>query len=417
MSFQSFSLDPRVLAGVDALGFTEPTPIQERSIPSLLEGHDLLGVAQTGTGKTAAFVLPILERLIGGPRGRLRALIIAPTRELAEQIHETVRALGRSSGLRSAVVYGGVGWVPQEKALRTCDILVACPGRLLAHIEARTVRLSSVEVLVLDEADRLFDMGFLPSIRRLLKELPSERQTMLFSATMPSEVRVLAREALRNPVSIEVAADAPAATVSHAIFPVSQGRKTALLSEILRSPDARSVIVFTRTKHRAKALARDLMSTGRKVTSMQGNLSQNERRHALEGFRRGQYDVLVATDIAARGIDVESVSHVINYDAPDTVDAYTHRIGRTGRATRTGEAFTLVTHEDMLLVRTLERMMGKSLERRMIEGFEDRFAPLANGAAKSGAVGNEFRSAPRRRSTGSAGRPSTGAGRPRRVWG
>ncbi len=416
MSFQSLSLDPRVLAGVDALGFTEPTPIQERSIPSLLEGRDLLGVAQTGTGKTAAFVLPILTRLIDGPRGRLRALIIAPTRELAEQIHETVRALGKASHLRSAVVYGGVGWIPQERALRTCDVLVACPGRLLAHLEAGTVRLDQVEVLVLDEADRLFDMGFLPSIRRLLRAVPSDRQTMLFSATMPSEVRSLAREALRNPVSVEVAADAPAATVSHAIYPVSHGRKTALLVEILRSPETKSVIVFTRTKHRAKALHRDLANSGRKVTSIQGNLSQNERRRALDGFKSGEFDVLVATDIAARGLDIEAVSHVINYDAPDTVDSYTHRIGRTGRATRTGEAYTLVTHEDMMLVRTVERVMGKTLERKSVEGFEDRFAPLGNAGPKIVAVGNELRNAPRRRS-GGAPRPSSGSSRPRRVWG
>jgi ATP-dependent RNA helicase RhlE len=372
MSFQSFSLDPRILADIVAVGYTEPTPIQRRAIPTLLEGRDVVGVAQTGTGKTAAFVLPILERLINGPRGSVRALIIVPTRELAEQIHQAVGTLGRGSGLRSATVYGGVGWLPQVNSLRHADVVVACPGRLLAHLEARTVKLAALEVLVLDEADRLFDMGFLPPIRKILGQLPTKRQTMLFSATMPDEVRRLAGQALRNPVSIEVGEVAPPATLSHTIYPVSHGRKTALLTEILRRTQRTSVIVFTRTKHRAKSLARELAGTGHAAVSLQGNLSQAERRRALDGFRQGKFDVLVATDIAARGIDVAMVSHVINYDAPDTADAYTHRVGRTGRATRTGEALTLVTDEDAALVRALERILGKPLERRRVEGFDVR---------------------------------------------
>jgi len=372
MSCQSFSLDPRILADIVAVGYTEPTPIQRRAIPTLLEGRDVVGVAQTGTGKTAAFVLPILERLINGPRGAVRALIIVPTRELADQIHQAVGTLGRGSGLRSATVYGGVGWLPQAKSLRNADVVVACPGRLLAHLEARTVKLAALEVLVLDEADRLFDMGFLPPIRKILGQLPTKRQTMLFSATMPDEVRRLASQALRNPVSIEVGEVAPPATLSHTIYPVSHGRKTALLTEILRRTQRTSVIVFTRTKHRAKSLARELASTGHAAVSLQGNLSQAERRRALDGFRQGKFDVLVATDIAARGIDVATVSHVINYDAPDTADAYTHRVGRTGRATRTGEALTLVTDEDASLVRALERILGKPLERRRVEGFDVR---------------------------------------------
>lgn len=404
MSFQSFSLDPRIFAGVEALGYTEPTPIQQRAIPQLLQGRDMVGVAQTGTGKTAAFALPILERLIDGPRGRLRALIVVPTRELADQIHQAIGALGRASGLKSTTVYGGVAWGPQVKGLRDADVVVACPGRLLAHLEARTVKVSALEILVLDEADRLFDMGFLPAIRRILRQLPAGRQTMLFSATMPEEVRWLAREALRDPVSVEVGESAPADTVSHALYPVSHGRKTALLTEILRCTEARSVIVFTRTRHRAKSLARELGGTGHAVTALQGDLSQPERRRAIEGFRRGQFAVLVATDIAARGIDISSVSHVINYDAPATADAYTHRVGRTGRATRTGEALTLVTNEDAELVRTLERVLGQRLERRRLEGFE---APEIRDESRSGLQ--------RRGSRGSA--PSRGkAVRSRRQW-
>ena len=387
MSFQSFSLDPRILAGVEALGYDQPTPIQERAIPPLLLGHDVVGVAQTGTGKTAAFLLPILERLIDGPRGRLRALIIAPTRELADQIQQAIVAFGRKTGLSSATVYGGAPFGPQARALRSSDIIVACPGRLLAHLEARTANLSAVEILVLDEADRLFDMGFLPPIRRILRQLPASRQTMLFSATMPNEVRGLTREALREPVSVEVGNAAPVATISHALYSVSHHRKTALLVEILRRTEAESVIVFTRTKHRASRLAAELARSGCAVTSLQGNLSQGERRRAIEGFRRRQFDVLVATDIAARGIDVSTVSHVINYDAPDTADAYTHRVGRTGRATRTGEAFTLITNEDIALVKALDRVLGKRLERRRLEGFDEHrvlHAPSVDGRRRPG---------------------------------
>jgi ATP-dependent RNA helicase RhlE len=411
MSFHSFSLDPRILAGIEALGYTEPTPIQQQAIPTLLQGGDVVGVAQTGTGKTAAFVLPILERLINGPRGSLRALIIVPTRELADQIHQAIGTLGRASGLRSTTVYGGVGWLPQAKSLRHTDVVVACPGRLLAHLEARTVRLTALEILVLDEADRLFDMGFLPPIRKILGRLPAKRQTMLFSATMPDEVRRLAREALRDPVSIEVGEVAPPATLSHTIYPVSHGRKTVLLTEILRRTQRTSVIVFTRTKHRAKSLARELASTGHAAVSLQGNLSQAERRRALDGFRQGKFDVLVATDIAARGIDVATVSHVINYDAPDTADAYTHRVGRTGRATRTGEALTLVTDEDAPLVRALERILGKPLERRRVEGFDVRSSIRDSHAAENRV---ESRRGPTVRAGATSGRSKSL--RARRQW-
>ena len=411
MSFESFSLDPRVLAGVDGLGYTQPTPIQEQAIPPLLSGRDVVGVAQTGTGKTAAFVLPILNRLIDGPRGRVRALILAPTRELAEQIHEAIVALGRGTGLHSATVYGGAPPAPQVKALRRADIIVACPGRLLAHLEARVANLAAVEVLVLDEADRLFDMGFLPSIRRILRQVPAERQTMLFSATMPAEVRGLARDALRSPVSVEVGEAAPPDGVSHALYGVSRGRKTRLLLEILRSANAKSVIVFTRTKYRAQSLAQELAVSGCAVTCLQGNLSQNERRRALDGFRRGRFEVLVATDIAARGIDVSTVSHVINYDAPDTVDGYTHRVGRTGRAERTGQALTLITEEDIDLVRALDRVLGPKLERRRLESFDEQSVlhPAAHGAGAASRRGPQ-RSAPA--ATRSRGRAS----RARRHW-
>ena len=415
MSFQEFSLDPRVFAGIEALGYTEPTPIQQRTIPPLLLGRDVVGVAQTGTGKTAAFVLPILHRLLDGPRGNVRALIIAPTRELAEQTHDAIQKLGRASGLRSATVYGGVGWLPQVKALRHADIVVACPGRLLAHLEARSLKLSSLQVLVLDEADQLFDMGFLPSIRRILQQVPASRQTMLFSATMPDEVRRLTRDALRDPVAIEVGDPAPPATVSHAFYPVSHGRKTALLTELLRRPEAKSVIVFTRTKHRAKSLARELDVAGCAATSLQGNLSQPERQRALDGFRRGRFSVLVATDIAARGIDVANVSHVINYDAPTTADGYTHRVGRTGRATKTGEALTLVTDEDTGLVRTLERVLGKRLEQRRIEGFEDRIP--SRGGNPPANRGSDFRRDTRHRSRQGAAPGRWKGGEKRRTWG
>jgi len=378
MSFRSFSLDPRVLAGVDALGYTQPTPIQQRAIPPLLQGHDLVGIAQTGTGKTAAFLLPILDRLVDGRGGRVRALVIAPTRELADQIHQVVGALGRASGLTSTTVYGGAPFDPQVRALRRVDIVVACPGRLLAHLDARTVNLDALEVLVLDEADRLFDMGFLPPIRRILKKLPANRQTMLFSATMPKEVRTLTREALRAPVSVEVGEAAPAATISHALYAASRGGKTALLVEILARERPQSAIVFTRTKHRAKSLARDLARSGCDATSLHGNLSQSQRRTALDAFRGGRFGVLVATDIAARGIDVSTVSHVINYDAPDTTDAYTHRVGRTGRATRTGQALTLITDEDWGFVKALESVLRAPVERRRLEGAVERKAPHAD---------------------------------------
>ncbi|GAB4270557.1 MAG: DEAD/DEAH box helicase [Deferrisomatales bacterium] len=371
MSFETFQLHPHIAAGVQALGYVSPTTIQKESIPSVLEGRDVLGLAQTGTGKTAAFALPILQRLMTGRRGRVRALVIAPTRELAEQINDSFGTLGRQTRLRTATVYGGVGLTPQIQKLRgRAEIVVACPGRLLDHLGRGTVDLSAVEVLVLDEADRMFDMGFLPAIRRILKHVPPQRQTLLFSATMPADIRRLAHDILRDPVTVQVDRAAPAATVSHALYPVPQHLKTALLFELLKRTDTESVLIFTRTKHRAKRVGEQLLKAGYRATSLQGNLSQNRRQAALDGFRDGSFQILVATDIAARGIDVANISHVINYDMPDTVDAYTHRIGRTGRAARTGDAFTLSTREDEALVRSIEQALGARLERRTMPGFD-----------------------------------------------
>ncbi len=371
MNFSSFKLHPQIMAGVEAAGYLTPTPIQKQAIPPVLEGKDVMGLAQTGTGKTAAFVLPILERLLPGQRGKVRALIIAPTRELAEQINDSVAELGRKTHLRSATVYGGVSANPQIAKLRAgIEIIVACPGRLLDHLNQRTADLSHLEVLVLDEADRMFDMGFLPDIRRILKYVPAKRQTLLFSATMPDDIRHLAHEILHDPVTVQVGLTAPANTVAHALYPVPQHLKTGLLLELLKHTDTGSVLIFTRTKHRAKRVGQQLEKAGYKAASLQGNLSQNKRQEALDGFRAGKYQILVATDIAARGIDVSSISHVINYDMPDTVDAYTHRIGRTGRAAKTGDAFTFITHEDEPLVRSIERVLGEKIGRRTVMGFD-----------------------------------------------
>ncbi len=371
MQFKKFNLRPRVAAGITAAGYVTPTPIQDRAIPSVMAGRDVMGLAQTGTGKTAAFTLPILHRLEQGERGVVRALIIAPTRELAEQINEAVTALGRQTRLRSITVYGGVNINPQiDKLKRGVEIVVACPGRLLDHINQGTINLSRLEILVLDEADQMFDMGFLPDIRRILGKLPRQRQTLLFSATMPVEIQGLAREILSDPVTIQVGNTAPPVTVSHAIYPVGQHLKTPLLLGLLHHTDTESGLIFTRTKHRAKRLGEQLDKAGYRAASLQGNLSQNRRQAALDGFRDGTFQILVATDIAARGIDVSQVSHVINYDIPDTPEAYVHRIGRTGRAAKSGDAFTMVTPEDGAMVRTIEKKLGTTLERRTVEGFD-----------------------------------------------
>lgn len=371
MEFQKFNFHPAVAASIKEAGYVTPTPIQQQAIPIVMQGRDVMGLAQTGTGKTAAFALPILHRLMEGPRGRVRALVVAPTRELAEQIHESFVTFGRQTGLKSVTVYGGVNANPQIQALKNgVEIVVACPGRLLDHIGQGAIDLSQLEVLVLDEADQMFDMGFLPDIKRILKQIPAKRQTLLFSATMPPDIKKLAEDILNNPVTVQVGNTAPPVTVSHALYPVEQHLKTALLLELLQHTDTESVLIFTRTKHRAKRLGEQLEKAGYKAASLQGNLSQNRRQAALDGFRDGSYQILVATDIAARGIDVSLISHVINYDIPDTPEAYVHRIGRTGRAAKSGDAFTMVCSEDTVMVRTIEKKLGTPLERRTIAGFD-----------------------------------------------
>ncbi len=371
MEFKTFNLDPSVEAGIASAGYLTPTPIQTKAIPSVMNGRDFMGLAQTGTGKTAAFALPILHRLMDGERGYVRALIISPTRELAEQIHNDIYLLGRQTRVRSVTVYGGINMNTQLKKLRQGpEIIVACPGRLLDHINHGTIDLSHVEMLVVDEADHMFDMGFLPDIRRILKELPAKRQTLLFSATMPKEIHCLARDILKNPMTIKLGETAPAETVTHAHYPVSQHLKTAILLKLLSHINSQSVLVFTRTKYRAKRLGEQLVRAGYRSASLQGNLSQGRRQAALNGFRDGTFQVLVATDIAARGIDVCQVSHVINYDVPDTAEAYIHRIGRTGRAAKSGEAFTLITNDDNQMVRTIDHVVGSKVERRILTDFD-----------------------------------------------
>jgi len=388
MTFETFKFDPRIMAGIRAMDYNDPTPIQHQAIPPILEGRDVMGLAQTGTGKTAAFVLPILQRLLGGSRGHVRVLIITPTRELAEQIHTNIGELGSHTRLRSVTVYGGVSMHNQIQKLRDgVEIVVACPGRLLDHLKQGQINLGKLEVLVIDEADRMFDMGFLPEVRKILKHLPAKRQTLFFSATMPDDVRQLAHDVLGNPTRVQIGEAVPATTVSHAVYPVPSHLKTALLLGLLNHTDTDSVLIFTRTKHRAKRLGEQLKRAGHNSTSLQGNLSQNKRQDALDGFRSGKYQIMVATDIAARGIDVSSISHVINYDMPDTADAYTHRIGRTGRAAKTGDAFTLITSEDTDMVKTIERILRSKLERRTLEGFDY--------GAKAPARDTEFHRPPR----------------------
>jgi ATP-dependent RNA helicase RhlE len=371
VNFNQFNLDSRLLAGIKRAGYSTPTPIQTQAIPAALNGQDLIGTAQTGTGKTAAFVLPILHTLLSGPRNRTRALIVTPTRELAEQIHQNIRTLSAGTGLHSGTIYGGVGSAPQIQALRKgVEIIVACPGRLLDLVAQRHADLSKIEILVLDEADRMFDMGFLPDVRRIIKAVPAQRQTMLFSATFPREVEKLANASLKHPKRIAVGLSRPAHTVSHALYPVSQHLKRGLLLALLKQTDTDSVLIFTRTKHRASRLQRQIKNAGYKVTSLHSDRTQGQRQKALNGFKSGQFQIMVATDIAARGLDVDSISHVINFDMPDTADAYIHRIGRTGRAERTGDAFTLVTPDDEDMIRKLEKIMGHKLERQTIKGFD-----------------------------------------------
>lgn len=371
MNFENLNLHPAIMKGVHELGYTELTPIQEKAIPIVMQGRDLIGLAQTGTGKTAAFVLPILDRLMKAPRKQIGAAIITPTRELAEQINSAINDMGKHTGIKSIAVYGGTNVAAQVRELsKSVEIVVACPGRLLDHLWKGAIDLSTVEILVLDEADRMLDMGFLPDIKKILSCMLNPRQTLMFSATMPQDIRKLANEILKNPVAVQIGQTAPAAAVSHAIYPVKQHLKTELLMELLYGLQSKSVLVFTRTKHGTERVAKTLKSAGFRVASLQGDLTQTRRQAALDGFRDGTIKILVATDIVARGIDVLSISHVINFDMPATTDDYIHRIGRTGRVNNNGEAFTFVTDADEDMVNSLEKILKNKIERRTIATFD-----------------------------------------------
>ncbi|MBI2850965.1 MAG: DEAD/DEAH box helicase [Chloroflexi bacterium] len=371
MNFETLNLHPAIMKGVHELGYTELTPIQEQAIPPVLQGKDIIGLAQTGTGKTAAFVLPILERLMKAPKRQISAVIITPTRELAEQINGAINAMGKYTGVKSIAVYGGTNVEAQVRELtRSVEIVVACPGRLLDHLWRGSIDLSKVEVLVIDEADRMLDMGFLPDIKKILQCMLKPRQTLMFSATMPEDIRKLAKEILKNPVTVQIGQTAPAVAVSHALYPVKQHLKTDLLMELLYGLESKSVLIFTRTKHRTERVAKTLKSAGFRVASLQGDLTQSRRQAALDGFRKGTIKILVATDIVARGIDILHISHVINYDMPANTDDYIHRIGRTGRVNNSGDALTFVTDADMEMVNSLERILKKKIERRKLDNFD-----------------------------------------------
>jgi ATP-dependent RNA helicase RhlE len=380
LTFAELDLAPEVLQAVSDAGYTHPTPIQQQAIPLALAGRDLIGLAQTGTGKTAGFTLPIVHNLIsapitddkGEPAHRVRVLILTPTRELAAQVEESFRKYGKYTQLRVVPIFGGVGIEPQSKALRRgVDVVVATPGRLLDHMERQNVSFNDLEVLVLDEADRMLDMGFAPQLNRIVSEIPPYRQTLLFSATMPPEVEALARTYLRKPVVVQIGRRSEAvSTVTHAVYPVPRERKTKLLVELLKQSDMDSVLIFTRTKHGADRVVRHLEDSGIAATAMHADKSQGERTRALEDFKSGKIRVLVATDIAQRGLDVSGISHVINYDVPQQPEDYVHRIGRTGRAAATGDAYTFMSTDEIAMVRTIERMIGQQIPRISVPGYD-----------------------------------------------
>ena len=379
MPFSGLKLHPDLLKGIKELGFTRPTPIQEAAIPPALAGRDVLACAMTGSGKTAAFLLPILHKLVGRPRGVTRALVLTPTRELAAQILEDLNDLAVHTPITGAAIFGGVGMGPQEHAFRSgADVMVATPGRLLDHFRMPYAKLAGIEHLVLDEADRMLDMGFLPDIRRILRHLPQKRQTLFFSATMPAPILTLTREMLRNPESIQLdRKPAPAVGITQAVYPVPQELKSALLVALLQRGEMQEALVFTRTKHRANRLADYLARHGIKAERIHGNRSQSQRTEALAGFKSGKYRVLVATDIAARGIDVEALGHVVNFDVPKAAEDYIHRVGRTARAELTGDAFTLVSPDEEGELRGIERVVGKRLPRITVPDFDYTAKPAA----------------------------------------
>ncbi len=372
MSFRDFDLDAALQRGIADLGFDEPTPIQKTALPPALAGRDVLACAMTGSGKTAAFALPVLQRLGRSPGAGTRALVLAPTRELAAQVEEHLAALGRHSRVRSATVFGGVGAAPQERALRSgVDVVVATPGRLLDHMRSGHARFDRLEILVLDEADRMLDMGFLPDVRRILAALPRKRQTLLFSATLPAPIVTLAREILSDPVRLDVERPSqPATGVEQQILPVPARLKPMLLLEMLRRGEVETALVFTRTKHRANRLAEFLGKSGVSCDRIHGNRSQRQRETALADFKAGKLDVLVATDIASRGIDVEALPHVINFDVPAQPEDYVHRVGRTARASATGDALTFAAPEEQRELAAIERAVGRKIPRRRLEGFD-----------------------------------------------
>jgi ATP-dependent RNA helicase RhlE len=372
LPFAQLRLHDNLVRGVRTLGFPRPTPIQQAAIPPALEGRDVLACATTGSGKTAAFLLPILHSLSGKPRGTTRALILTPTRELAQQIADHAKALAVHTPFSAAAIYGGVGMGPQEHAFRKgVDIIVATPGRLLDHFRFPYARLQGLEALVLDEADRMLDMGFIPDIKRILKHIPAKRQTLLFSATLPPPIVTLARDMLRDPATISLERKVtPAVGITQAVYPVPAQLKSALLVELLKRGEIRSVIAFTRTKHRANRLAEYLARNGVSAGRIHGTRSQAQRTAALGAFKAGKFPVLVATDIAARGIDVEALSHVINFDVPNSPEDYVHRVGRTGRVELTGDAFLFVSPEEEADVRRIERVLGTRLPRVTLSGFD-----------------------------------------------
>jgi ATP-dependent RNA helicase RhlE len=377
LPFTALKLHPALLKGIKELGFIRPTPIQADAIPPGMEGRDVLACAQTGSGKTAAFLLPILHKLMDKPRGTTRALVLAPTRELAAQILEDLNDLAVHTPITGASIFGGVGMGPQEHAFRSgVDVLIATPGRLLDHLRAPYAKLTHLEFLVLDEADRMLDMGFLPEIRKILRYVPAKRQTLFFSATMPPPIAELTGEMLRQPVTIQRERQAaPASGITQAVYPVSQALKPLLLVNLLQRGDVKQALVFTRTKHRANRLAEHLVKAGVRAERIHGNRSQPQRTAALEGFKNGTFPVLVATDIAARGIDVNELGHVINFDVPLVPDDYIHRVGRTGRADATGDAFTFVSPEEETNLRDIERAIGRRLPRITVPDFDYNARP------------------------------------------
>ncbi|BBG66699.1 ATP-dependent RNA helicase RhlE [Hydrogenimonas sp.] len=415
MSFKALNLNPRIMRAVEEEGYTEPTPIQAEAIPAILDGEDLLAAAQTGTGKTAAFTLPMLQKFSdkkGEGRRYVRALVLTPTRELAAQVHQSVRTYGKYLKLKSAEVYGGVSLHPQTRALRNgVDILVATPGRLLDHLNQRNVDLSRVEILVLDEADRMLDMGFINDIKKIIAELPHFRQNLLFSATFSEEIKRLSKTILKEPRMIKVAADNTTADrIKQTIHPVDRVKKADLLSHLIGTNNWKQVLVFTRTKHGADKLSRRLAQDGLPSTSIHGNKTQAARMKALKAFKDGRVRVLVATDVAARGIDIDRLGQVVNFDLPEVAEDYVHRIGRTGRAGNAGEAFSLVSVDEKHLLHKIERVTGSQIERVLVEGFHP------DPSIKAEASGKRPRSGGRGRGFGSSGRRGASGGREGRTF-